>query len=141
MLLLSEIQNTPLPSRAGAIQAAINLEIPGPDSSYLDLRIVGINGQLPNLDLVNLVKMLFIKDQVRLTLFGAETLLDNSVGDAVGMYLRDLEVAGRMVTSCALGSLEGNHGFFQKFNIQSVTIIGVKSSKIKTKIGFLKIAV
>ncbi|CAG2122301.1 unnamed protein product, partial [Medioppia subpectinata] len=42
-----------LESRSGPIQAAINLEIHSSVSSHLDIKIEGLNGQLPNLDLFN----------------------------------------------------------------------------------------
>ena len=44
-----------MPARSGPIQAAINLEIPEGNIKYFNVKIEGLNGQLPNLDLVNLV--------------------------------------------------------------------------------------
>ena len=41
--------------RSGSIQAALNLEIPPEKVAYYNIKIEGLNGQLPNLDLVNLV--------------------------------------------------------------------------------------
>ncbi|CAG2066530.1 unnamed protein product, partial [Timema podura] len=41
--------------RGGAIQAAINLELHAEKIGHVDVKVEGLNGQLPNLDLVNLV--------------------------------------------------------------------------------------
>ncbi|KAH6946693.1 hypothetical protein HPB50_014607 [Hyalomma asiaticum] len=43
-----------LKARSGPIQAAINLELHSSRIKRLDLKLVGLNGQLPNLDLFNL---------------------------------------------------------------------------------------
>lgn len=77
-----------LKGRAGAIQAAINLELPALTisninlpvflyifaffsykttiifSDYIDVKVEGLNGQLPNLDLVNLIHKMCIKSYV-----------------------------------------------------------------------------
>ena len=45
-------------ARAGSLQAAINLEIYSSRISHIDVKVEGLNGQLPNLDLVNLVHKL-----------------------------------------------------------------------------------
>lgn len=45
---------TPIQGRAGSIQAAVSLELNSDVITSLDLVLEGLNGQLPNLDLVNL---------------------------------------------------------------------------------------
>lgn len=52
---LVDIVPSDVMGRSGAIQAAINLEIPDGNIRYFDIKIEGMNGQLPNLDLFNLV--------------------------------------------------------------------------------------
>lgn len=52
------LQATELEARAGSIQAAINLEVLANRISGFDLRVEGLNGQLPNLDLFNLAARL-----------------------------------------------------------------------------------
>jgi glycosylphosphatidylinositol transamidase len=44
-----------LTGRSGAIQACINLELGTDYVTYLNVKTEGLNGQLPNLDLVNTV--------------------------------------------------------------------------------------
>ena len=53
-----------LPARAGSIQAAINLEIADPSMTHFNLKVEGLNGQLPNLDLVNLINRLCAREGV-----------------------------------------------------------------------------
>nr|KAG5696592.1 hypothetical protein BaRGS_034053 [Batillaria attramentaria] len=53
-----------LPGRSGPIQAAINLEIPQDKVRYLNLKVEGLNGQLPNLDLFNLAVRLGRREHV-----------------------------------------------------------------------------
>lgn len=45
---------SPLQGRGGSIQAALSLELSSDVITSLDLVLEGLNGQLPNLDLVNL---------------------------------------------------------------------------------------
>lgn len=47
-------------ARAGSIQAAINLELQSFDLRFINVKIEGLNGQLPNLDLVNLCQRLAV---------------------------------------------------------------------------------
>lgn len=51
-----------LEARAGSIQAAINLEITHESFTHLNVKVEGLNGQLPNLDLVTLVNRLAAKE-------------------------------------------------------------------------------
>jgi glycosylphosphatidylinositol transamidase len=62
-----------LEEHGGTIQAALNLEIHSPRISYLDVKISGLNGQLPNLDLVNLVHRLCSKEGVRSTFYNKDS--------------------------------------------------------------------
>ena len=71
-LTFVDIQSGQLPGRSGQIQAAINLEIPDANIKYFNVKIEGLNGQLPNLDLVNLVVRLCHKNNV-------DIMLHNSV--------------------------------------------------------------
>ena len=65
---VSDIIAGHLSGRSGQIQAAINLEIPTTEFSYLDLKVTGLNGQLPNLDLVNLAVRLCRNEGVNVAL-------------------------------------------------------------------------
>lgn len=50
----AETQSSGTFGRAGAIQAAISLELSSDVITSFDVAVEGLNGQLPNLDLVNL---------------------------------------------------------------------------------------
>lgn len=50
----SEVLSSGMPGRAGAIQAAVSLELSSDVITSFDVAVEGLNGQLPNLDLVNL---------------------------------------------------------------------------------------
>jgi glycosylphosphatidylinositol transamidase len=61
-----------LEARSGPIQAAINLEITTEKISHINVKIDGLNGQLPNLDLVNLVYRLCMREGVHQMFQGVE---------------------------------------------------------------------
>lgn len=65
--LILDVIPDELPGRSGAIQAAINLEIPRDKIQYVNIKIEGLNGQLPNLDLFNLAVRLCRREQVLVT--------------------------------------------------------------------------
>ncbi len=54
----ADIRAGELESRSGSIQAALNLEIAGDSVHRFNIKLEGLNGQLPNLDLVNTVSRL-----------------------------------------------------------------------------------
>ena len=68
VLYYPDIYSGELPGRSGAIQAAINLEIGMERISRLNIKLEGINGQLPNLDLVNTAVRLCKKERIAATL-------------------------------------------------------------------------
>ena len=61
--------------RSGAIQEAINLELDDKEVSHMQILVQG-NGQLPNLDMVNMVIRLCEMEQIHVSL---KTLVRNSV--------------------------------------------------------------
>ena len=54
-----------LEARAGSLQAAINLDMSHEKFTHLNVKVEGLNGQLPNLDLFNLVTRLSTKEGLR----------------------------------------------------------------------------
>jgi GPI-anchor transamidase subunit GAA1 len=68
LYLFIDIMPAELPGRSGAIQAALNLEIGTDRVSRLDIRIEGLNGQLPNLDFVNTAVRLCRREGITPTL-------------------------------------------------------------------------
>lgn len=50
--------------RSGAIQAAINLQLDDKDISSIEVLVESLNGQLPNLDLINMVVRLCRSERI-----------------------------------------------------------------------------
>lgn len=107
--------------RGGAIQAAINLELHAEKIGYVDVKIEGLNGQLPNLDLVNLVHRLCSKEGVRHTFKNRE---NSNYRDIYKEWLHSFKILMAMVTTQATGVPNGNHGLFHRFGIEAVTLEG-----------------
>ena len=68
--MLSDINPGELHGRSGAIQAAINLEMGSDYFHKIDVRLEGLNGQLPNLDLINTIAQLCKREGIPMTLQG-----------------------------------------------------------------------
>ena len=64
----ADIEAGELGGRSGSIQAAVNLEIPQDTISKINVKLEGLNGQLPNLDLVNTVVRLCKRERIVPTL-------------------------------------------------------------------------
>jgi len=111
-----------LPARAGSIQAAVNLELSSEFPTHLNVKIEGLNGQLPNLDLVNLVNRLALREGMHQMFQGVE---DHSRPDSYNGYMRSLKTMLNMMVSQATGVPSGNHGLFHRFGIEAVTLEGV----------------
>ncbi|XP_067652625.1 glycosylphosphatidylinositol anchor attachment 1 protein-like [Haliotis asinina] len=111
-----------LPGRSGQIQAALNLEIPPEKTAYLNIKLEGINGQLPNLDFVNLVVRLCRKERVKVTL----NKMDDYIYDPETFegYTHALKTMLNMMWYQAPGSPTGNHGLFHRFHIEALTLSG-----------------
>lgn len=111
-----------LEARAGSIQAALNLEMPAFDVDYLDVKIEGLNGQLPNLDLVNVVQRIALKEGFisghqqrsrRRSRLGAKSTQWQNFAHMV-----------QQVLQLAAGVPNGNHGLFGRYGVAALTIEG-----------------
>ena len=60
----ADIEAGELHGRSGSIQAAVNLEIAHDSISKFNVKLEGLNGQLPNLDLVNTVVRLCQREKI-----------------------------------------------------------------------------
>ncbi|XP_055401523.1 glycosylphosphatidylinositol anchor attachment 1 protein isoform X2 [Bubalus kerabau] len=93
------MQSTPLQGRAGAIQAAVALELSSDVVTSLDVAVEGLNGQLPNLDLLNLFQTFCQKGGLLCTLQGKQ----------------------------ASGRPHGAHGLFLRYRVEALTLRGINS--------------
>ncbi|KAJ2940927.1 hypothetical protein O0L34_g10188 [Tuta absoluta] len=111
-----------LTGRAGSIQAAINLEIHDPKIKYIEVKVEGLNGQLPNLDLVNLVHKLCIKSMIHHSYKNSYSWIGHH--NKMDEWMNSLTTMLGMVTTQLAGVPNGNHGLFHRFGIEAVTLEG-----------------
>lgn len=110
-----------LPARAGAIQAAVNLELHSDRISHIDVKVEGLNGQLPNLDLVNLIHRLCAMESVRHTFKNRD---NPNFADPWKEWWYSFQTMMSMVFTQASGMTNGNHGLFHRFGIEAVSLEG-----------------
>jgi len=122
--------------KSGSIQAALNIEIGTEKISHVDLNIEGLNGQLPNLDLVNTVTRLCKREAVVPTLHKRS---DYHNPESFNGFLYSLKTMLLQMTQLASGSPTGNHGLFHRYSIEAVTLRGVKVKGTKNLFGFREI--
>ncbi|KAM6455334.1 glycosylphosphatidylinositol anchor attachment 1 protein isoform 2-T2 [Liasis olivaceus] len=110
--------------RAGAIQAALSLELSSDVITSFDVAVEGLNGQLPNLDLVNLFYSFCQKNGLLCTIQGK---LQRSDWDSLPAYLHSLQTLLLMVLKQGSGHPQGDHGLFLRYHIEAITIRGINS--------------
>ncbi|XP_055892250.1 glycosylphosphatidylinositol anchor attachment 1 protein-like [Biomphalaria glabrata] len=124
-----------LEARSGPIIAALNLELPLNNVKYFNVKVEGLNGQLPNLDLVNLVVRLCRRERAQVRLHNCledKSYIYSENGDSFDDYKKALTTMLKMMWHQASGTPTGNHGWFQKFHIESVTLEGVVKKRSYT---------
>lgn len=118
------MQSSPLQGRAGAIQAAVALELSSDVVTSLDVTVEGLNGQLPNLDLLNLFQTFCQKGGLLCTLQGKLQLQDWTTLDGP---LQGLQTLLLMVLRQASGRPHGPHGLFLRYRVEALTLRGINS--------------
>ncbi|ESO90988.1 hypothetical protein LOTGIDRAFT_191474 [Lottia gigantea] len=121
-----------LPGRSGPIQAAINLEIPGEAVTSYNIKLEGLNGQLPNLDLCNLVVRLCRKERAKVTL---NKQVDSYERESWDSYKQSVTTMMYMMWNQASGTPTGNHGLFHRYHIEALTIQGTQEEKPYKTLG------
>ncbi|XP_028176972.1 glycosylphosphatidylinositol anchor attachment 1 protein [Ostrinia furnacalis] len=111
-----------LKARSGSIQAAINLEFHTPNIKYIEVKVEGLNGQLPNLDLVNLVHKLCVKSGIHHSYKHSYSWIRNR--DKMADWKNSIKTMLSMVFTQIIGVPTGNHGLFHRFGIEAVTLEG-----------------
>ena len=161
---ISDIKAGELESRSGSIQAAINLELPGDSVHRFNIKLEGLNGQLPNLDLVNTVSRLCRREGIPPTLHkrvwiylvsrfssknpwisGAGHLLfdlsflqaNPSNSESYEGFQQNLRTMLATMWDQAPGFPTGNHGLFHRYHIEAVTLQGYRlKTSSKMAAGF-----
>ncbi|XP_058035054.1 glycosylphosphatidylinositol anchor attachment 1 protein [Ahaetulla prasina] len=121
---VTETHSSGMFGRAGAIQAAISLELSSDVITSFDVAVEGLNGQLPNLDLVNLFYSFCQKNGLLCTIQGK---LQRSDWDSLPAYLHSLQTLLLMVLKQGSGHPQGDHGLFLRYHIEAITIRGINS--------------
>ncbi|XP_046973446.1 glycosylphosphatidylinositol anchor attachment 1 protein [Vanessa cardui] len=111
-----------LKGRSGSIQAAINLEFHTPKFKYIEVKVEGLNGQLPNLDLVNLVHKLCVKSGIHHSYKNSYSWIRTR--NKMDEWVNGIWTMLGMVSAQIAGVPNGNHGLFHRFGIESVTLEG-----------------
>ncbi|KAG8515428.1 Glycosylphosphatidylinositol anchor attachment 1 protein [Galemys pyrenaicus] len=118
------VWSSPLQGRAGAIQAAVALELSSDVVTSLDVAVEGLNGQLPNLDLLNLFQTFCQKGGLLCTLQGKLQPQDWTSADGP---LQGLQTLLLMVLQQASGRPQGPHGLFLRYRVEALTLRGINS--------------
>lgn len=110
-----------LPDRSGPIQAAIILELYGRQFTRVNVKIQGMYGQLPNLDLFNLAIELAARESVTPYFHDKSMPFDLSMQD---LYKHHFETALAFMKTQASMQSNGLHGLFLRYAVQSLTLEG-----------------
>ncbi|NWU98759.1 GPAA1 protein, partial [Upupa epops] len=121
---LTDMHSAGLLGRAGAIQAAVALELSSDVVTSFDVAVEGLNGQLPNLDLLNLFTAFCQKNGLLCTIQGK---LQRSDWDSLPAYAHSLQTLLLMVLAQASGQPSGDHGLFLRYRIEALTLRGINS--------------
>lgn len=113
------LEHEPLIGTSGPIQAAVNLELDSHLISLIDIKIEGLNGQLPNLDLFNVAVELSTRESLTPTLHQQS---HPYAGPELDVWQQYATTVLSMMASQLMGSPSGAHGLFQKYAIQSITL-------------------
>ncbi|KAF9165893.1 Glycosyl phosphatidyl inositol protein transamidase complex subunit [Actinomortierella ambigua] len=113
--------------RSGAIQAALNLDFAGTgDYNAIGIFFEGVNGGLPNLDLINTVNEIGVHR-------GWTVVLHDKIIPATDnltrKYLNALHNMLYMMKYQASCHPSANHGFFHKYMIDAITLYGVNQAE------------
>lgn len=119
-----------LTDRSGPMQAAIVLELYGKRFSRMNVKIQGDYGQLPNLDLFNLVIELAARESVTPYFHDKSMAFDLSTDE---LYKHHLETAISFMKTQATMKSDGLHGLFLGYAIQSLTLEGPEHEKANNR--------
>ncbi|GES81320.1 GPI transamidase component Gaa1 [Rhizophagus clarus] len=134
----SVISSTPLFLRSGAIQAAINLDFPSTnDYKALGIFFEGVNGQLPNLDLINTVI------RVCRSSYSIPIMLHDSGHHYFnfdnGNYYDSLHNLLQTMKHQSLCHPTGSHGLFFRYKIDAITLYGHSTAHTPNLFSFMEI--
>ncbi|EDW00213.1 glycosylphosphatidylinositol anchor attachment 1 protein [Drosophila grimshawi] len=112
-----------LPARAGSLQAALNIEVQDLEIDYVDVKIEGLNGKLPNLDMFNLVQRIMAREGVT---SGYKQTPRKKRRSSLSNFEQNLRQMLAMLATQSSGVPNGNHGLFHRYRIDALTISAAK---------------
>nr|XP_046913938.1 glycosylphosphatidylinositol anchor attachment 1 protein-like [Dermatophagoides farinae] len=113
------LQSDVLLAKAGAIQAALNLELQSFSPPYVQVKLEGLNGQLPNLDLFNVAVELCNREAVPVVYHGESFYMTENEWEN---WKRKARTMVSMMATQATMLPTGAHGLFQKYAISAITL-------------------
>ncbi|KAI8916566.1 Gaa1-like protein [Powellomyces hirtus] len=119
------LQYDPLETHSGAIQEALNLEFGGEgDYAAIEILVDGLNGQLPNADLVTTVVNCAQYEGIPVALHQAVT--PEKFDSNWTRYLHKADILVEYMKSQALGLPRSDHALYAKYHIESITLRAIK---------------
>lgn len=120
--------HTVLDNTGGSIEAAIVLDCPSSSDNigYIELDYTGVNGQLPNLDLVNTAIMVSENESIKISINGTPfgQLWTNDLFSRIySLFYGIFTIAGAGITK----SLDAQ--CFSGWNIQAITLRGIDGDR------------
>ncbi|CAO3627736.1 unnamed protein product [Cunninghamella blakesleeana] len=128
--------------RSGAIQGVVNLDFPGVnDYESLGVFFEGVNGQLPNLDLINTIRVVAQHTaNIPITLHDDNFIGDDS--DPKLNYWHSLKHMLRTMKFQLTGHPSSDAGLYLRYKIDAVTIHGINGSNdLHSLFGFHRIGI
>lgn len=121
-----DIEAENLIKRGGSIQAALNLEFKDLSSDKIELKLEGINGKLPNLDLFNAIIRICksISFKCSLNSEKSPSYGSNPYERVSAKHVPGLHNTIAMVFKQATGVPTSPHGYFLEQRIEALTISG-----------------
>ncbi|XP_065589154.1 glycosylphosphatidylinositol anchor attachment 1 protein [Cyrtonyx montezumae] len=110
--------------RAGALQAAVSLELSGAVVTSVDVALEGLNGRLPNMDLLALFHACCHRAGLLCTIQGKLQVRTRRRGRARAHRAAD---AAAEALAQAGGAVRGEHALFLRYRIDAVTVRGINS--------------
>ncbi|KAI9361384.1 Gaa1-like protein [Pilaira anomala] len=127
--------------RSGAVQGVVNLDFPGTQNyESLGIFFEGVNGQLPNLDLINTIVAVAHRTNPPITI----TLHDDNKNPfenyQYSAYLGSLNHMLQSMKYLVLGKPSSDAGLYLRYTIDAVTIHGIVGTEnLHQLFGFLRI--
>lgn len=125
-----------LTGRAGSIQAAINLEFHAMKLSSIDVKVEGLNGRLPNLDLFNLAQSAILQEGIRQSF---QRRFNVNQRNIVKNWWYNFNTLATMIATQATGIPTGNHGLFHRFGVEAITLEGFEKIRNNLEGNFYQV--